>query len=119
MRTAFVAYARDHEAASIRRCWSSWNVLCTFLYTGEQRAPTPMQLVGRPSWLNRSPRPSPHTAVQALPETIALDRNRSTKPTSGSYQQVVCSSRMPTKLRPDSSYPVKLTESALAALGRR
>jgi AcrR family transcriptional regulator len=34
MRTAFAAYARDHEAASIRRCWSTWNVLCTFLYTG-------------------------------------------------------------------------------------
>lgn len=32
IRTAFAAYAHDHEAASIRRCWSSWNVLCTFLY---------------------------------------------------------------------------------------
>jgi integrase/recombinase XerC len=35
MRAAFAAYAHDHEAASIRRCWSSWNVLCTFLYTSE------------------------------------------------------------------------------------
>ena len=33
MRSAFAAYARDHEAASIRRCWSTSNVLCTFLYT--------------------------------------------------------------------------------------
>ena len=48
MRTAFAAYARDHEAASIRRCWSTWNVLCTFLYTGELLAANPMQLVGRP-----------------------------------------------------------------------
>jgi integrase/recombinase XerC len=48
MRQAFAAYARDHEAASIRRCWSTWNVLCTFLYTGEQLAANPMQLVGRP-----------------------------------------------------------------------
>ena len=23
MRTAFAAYARDHEAASVRRCWST------------------------------------------------------------------------------------------------
>ena len=45
MRHAFAAYARDHEAASIRRCWSTWNVLCTFLYTGEQLAANPMQLV--------------------------------------------------------------------------
>lgn len=42
MRHAFAAYARDHEAASIRRCWSTWNVLCTFLYTGEQLAANPM-----------------------------------------------------------------------------
>jgi integrase/recombinase XerC len=49
MRAAFAAYAQDHEAASIRRCWSTWNVLCTFLYTGEQSAANPMSLVGRPS----------------------------------------------------------------------
>ena len=28
MRSAFSAYAQNHEAASMRRCWSSWNVLC-------------------------------------------------------------------------------------------
>jgi integrase/recombinase XerC len=36
MRTALATYARDHETASIRCCWSTWNVLCTFLYTGAQ-----------------------------------------------------------------------------------
>ena len=30
-RTAFARYAQTHEAASIQRCWSTWNVLCTFL----------------------------------------------------------------------------------------
>jgi len=35
MRTAFAQYAKSHEAASIQRCWSTWNVLCTFLYTAE------------------------------------------------------------------------------------
>ena len=50
MRHAFATYARDHEAASIRRCWSTWNVLCTFLYTGEQLAATlPPCIVTRPS----------------------------------------------------------------------
>jgi site-specific recombinase XerC len=44
MRAAFAAYAHDHEVASIRWCWSTWNVLCTFLYTGEQLAANPMQL---------------------------------------------------------------------------
>src|SRR5688500_16982828 len=33
MRTAFAQYAETHEAATIQRCWSTWNVLCTFLYT--------------------------------------------------------------------------------------
>jgi site-specific recombinase XerC len=46
MRTAFAAYAGTHEAASIRRCWSTWSVLCTFLYTGEQLTANPMPLVG-------------------------------------------------------------------------
>jgi integrase/recombinase XerC len=59
MRTAFAAYARDHEAASIRRCWSTWNVLCTFLYTGEVLAANPMQLVGRPKLAKPLPKPSP------------------------------------------------------------
>jgi integrase/recombinase XerC len=48
VRAAFATYAQQHEAASICRCWSTWNVLCTFLYTGEQLAANPMQLVGRP-----------------------------------------------------------------------
>jgi site-specific recombinase XerC len=29
LRTGFAGYAETHEAASIRRCWSTWNVLCT------------------------------------------------------------------------------------------
>ena len=66
MRQAFAAYARDHEAASIRRCWSTWNVLCTFLYTGEQLAANPMQLVGRPKLAKPLPKALPRTAVEAL-----------------------------------------------------
>jgi integrase/recombinase XerC len=74
MRAAFAGYARDHEAASIRRCWSTWNVLCTFLYTGEQLAANPMQLVGRPKLARSLPKALPRPAVEALLETIARDR---------------------------------------------
>jgi site-specific recombinase XerD len=59
MRSAFAAYAKDHEAASIRRCWSTWNVLCTFLYTSEQLAANPMQLVGRPKLARPLPKALP------------------------------------------------------------
>jgi integrase/recombinase XerC len=62
MRTAFAAYARDHEAASVRRCWSTWNVLCTFLYTSEQLTANPMHLVGRPKLAQPLPK-----AVPAVP----------------------------------------------------
>jgi len=74
MRTAFAAYARDHEAASIRRCWSTWNVLCTLLYTGEVLAANPMQLVGRPKLAKPLLKALPRTAVEALLETVAHDR---------------------------------------------
>jgi site-specific recombinase XerD len=67
--TATPSY-HDHEAASIRRCWPTWNVLCTFLYTGEQLAANPMQLVGRPKLAKALPR----TAVEALLEAVAQDR---------------------------------------------
>jgi integrase/recombinase XerC len=73
MRAAFAAYARDHEAASIRRCWSTWNVLCTFLYTGEVLAANPMQLVGRPKLAKPLPKALPRTAVEALLDTVAHD----------------------------------------------
>jgi integrase/recombinase XerC len=73
IRAAFAAYARDHEAASIRRCWSTWNVLCTFLYTGELLAANPKQLVGRPKLAKPLPKALPRTAVEALLETAAQD----------------------------------------------
>jgi integrase/recombinase XerC len=75
MRTAFAVYARDHEAASIRRCWSTWNVLCTFLYTGERLAANPMQLVGRPKLAKPLPKALPRTAVEMLLETVARDQD--------------------------------------------
>ena len=34
---------------------TTWNVLCTFLYTGEQLAANPMQLVGRPKLASAIP----------------------------------------------------------------
>jgi integrase/recombinase XerC len=47
MRAVCAAYAATHEPASIRRCWSTWNVLCEFLYTAELMGANPMPFVGR------------------------------------------------------------------------
>lgn len=75
MREAFGRYALDHEAATVRRCWSTWNVLCTFLYTNEQLSANPMPLVGRPKLAKTLPRSLPRTAVDALLEATAQDLN--------------------------------------------
>lgn len=73
MRAAFAAYARDHEAASIRRCWSTWNVLCTFLFTSELLTANPMALVGRPKLARSLPKALPRAAVGALLHAVAED----------------------------------------------
>ena len=65
LRTAFARYAETHEAASIQRCWSSWNVLCTFLYTAELIASNPMPLVGRPKLAKTLPKALPADSVTA------------------------------------------------------
>jgi integrase/recombinase XerC len=66
VRAAFAAYASTREPASIRRCWSTWNVLCDFLYTGELIPANLMPFVGRPKAAKTLPRSLPRPAVAAL-----------------------------------------------------
>ncbi|QEN17529.1 tyrosine-type recombinase/integrase (plasmid) [Mycolicibacterium sp. ELW1] len=74
MRGAFATYADTHEAASIRRCWSNWNTLCDFLYTGELITGNPMPLIGRPKVAKTLPKGLGAEAVSALLTVIELDR---------------------------------------------
>src|SRR5712672_130871 len=76
MRTAFAQYAEGHEAASIQRCWSTWNVLCTFLFTAELIAANPMPLVGRPKLAKTLPKALPTDSVAALLATLNEDPPR-------------------------------------------
>jgi len=76
MRTAFAQYAETHEAASIQRCWSTWNMLCTFLYTAELIAANPMPLVGRPKLAKTLPKALPTDSVAALLATLNVDPQR-------------------------------------------
>ena len=83
--SAFAEYAQTHEAATIRRCWSTWNVLCTYLYTSELIPANPMPMVGRPKRRRRLnpcppirwPRywPTP-TGPQPRPRSDWLERDR-------------------------------------------
>ena len=73
MRTAFALYAETHEAASIQRCWSTWNVLCTYLYTAELIASNPMPMVGRPKLAKTLPKALPTDSVSALLTALSAD----------------------------------------------
>jgi integrase/recombinase XerC len=72
MRTAFAQYAKTHEAATIQRCWSTWNVLCTFLYTSELIPANPMPLVGRPKLAKTLPKALATDSVAALLATLTV-----------------------------------------------
>jgi site-specific recombinase XerD len=76
MRTAFAQYAETHEAATIQRCWSTWNVLCTFLYTSGLIAANPMPLVGRPKLAKTLPKALPTNSVAALLAAVNTDPQR-------------------------------------------
>ena len=73
LRTAFGAYANTHSAASIRRCWSTWNTLCTFLFTAELLEANPMPVIGRPKVPKSLPKSYPAQAVTDLVSAIDSD----------------------------------------------
>ena len=73
LRTAFARYAQTHAAASIQRCWSTWNVLCSYLYTAELIAANPMPMVGRPKLAKTLPKALPADAVAALLGALNAD----------------------------------------------
>jgi site-specific recombinase XerC len=73
MRAAFAAYADTHEPASIRRCWSTWNMLCAFLYTSELLQSNPMPLIGRPKVAKSLPKGVGAETVSGLLAAIAAD----------------------------------------------
>jgi site-specific recombinase XerC len=66
MRNAFAEFAKTHEAASIRRAWSTWNVLCNYLCSSELIATNPMSFVGRPKVAKALPKAIPCASVAVL-----------------------------------------------------
>ena len=74
LRTAFAVYADAHSPASIRRCWSTWNTLCSFLYTAELLDANPMPLIGRPKVPKSLPKSYPAQAVTELVAAIDADQ---------------------------------------------
>ena len=73
MGAAFAAYAGTHEPASIRRCWSTWNTLCAFLYINERIQANPMPLIGRPKVAKSLPKGLGAETVSGLLAAIDAD----------------------------------------------
>ena len=74
LRTAFAMFASTHAAASVRRCWSTWNTLCKHLYSEELIAANPMSMVGRPKTDETLSKALPPNAIDALLESLDSDR---------------------------------------------
>lgn len=66
MRAAFATYADSHSAASIRRCWSTWNTLCDYLFTSDVIVANPMSAVLRPKVPKTVPKAFDEDAVERL-----------------------------------------------------
>lgn len=66
MRHAFADFAQTHASASIRRCWSTWNALCGYLFGAQQLETNPMQLVGKPTPAKTLPKSLAPNDAQAL-----------------------------------------------------
>ncbi len=66
MRAVFADFAGTHSAASIRRCWSTWNGLCEYLFTADSIVANPMSAVLRPKQPKTIPKSFDNDAVKRL-----------------------------------------------------
>lgn len=73
VRGAFARYAANHKPASIRRCWSTWNALCTFLFREELISTNPMSRVRRPKPDATTPKSLARETVDAVLTAITAD----------------------------------------------
>ncbi|RVW04232.1 tyrosine-type recombinase/integrase [Rhodococcus xishaensis] len=80
MQQAFAAFAATHEVASIRRCWSTWNTLCDFLFSLDAIVANPMSAVLRPKAPKRIPKALPSDAVARLITTLQEDDKDGVRP---------------------------------------
>ncbi len=74
LRTAFALFASTHAAASVRRCWSTWNTLCTHLYSDELIAANPMATIGRPKTDETLAKALPSNIIDALLDSLDSDQ---------------------------------------------
>ncbi|MDG3010708.1 tyrosine-type recombinase/integrase [Rhodococcus sp. D2-41] len=70
LRSAFAGFARTHREASIRRCWSTWNALCEFLFSSDRIVANPMSAVQRPKMPKQVPKSFDSAAITRLMSSL-------------------------------------------------
>jgi len=71
LRAAFARFATTHAAASITRCWSTWNRFYGFLLAEGVVAANPMLAVPHPTVARPAPKPLHGDDADVLLETVA------------------------------------------------
>ena len=74
MRTAFSIFAKTHAESSIRRCWSTWNSVCVYLYSGELIPANPMSMIVRPATDRSLAKALPPNVIDTLLEFLTVER---------------------------------------------
>ncbi|MCZ4587721.1 tyrosine-type recombinase/integrase [Rhodococcus opacus] len=66
LRQAFARFAENRAPATVRRCWSTWNTMCSFWCTEDLLEANPMPTVLRPAMSKRQPSAFDPDAVARL-----------------------------------------------------
>ena len=74
LRAAFSMFASTHAPSSIRRCWSTWNSVCGYLYSGELIPANPMPMVARPKTDKTLSKSLPPNVIDALLEVLTAEK---------------------------------------------
>lgn len=75
LRPAFSCFADDHAAASVRRCWSSWNKLCIFLVQAGLIELNPMLMIEPPEREKLLPKSLETNVIDALFAALAAENS--------------------------------------------
>ena len=76
MRSAFAAFARERQPASVRRAWSVWNSFCNFLVSEGVSEGNPMASIAQPKRPQHTPKSFTPKAIGQLVDTLTVEAQR-------------------------------------------
>ncbi|WP_420753973.1 tyrosine-type recombinase/integrase [Rhodococcus sp. O3] len=76
LRSAFAAFARERQPASVRRAWSVWNSFCNFLVSEGVSEGNPMASIAQPKRPQHTPKAFKPAAIGQLVDTLTVQAQR-------------------------------------------